>query len=116
MTSSDSSFSSEGKFRKITILSYKEFLDGSLQHRNQSSSYRFQKERWQYRHFPFYAELEAQANRLFSEIKAGLAHSIILNEPNTGFFIWTGELAKYADADYQLSYFTCFEYSSFILS
>ena len=57
------------------------------------AKYRFQKEHWQLRYLPYYSELEAQANRHFSEIKAGLAHSIALNDIRYGFDNWSRELA-----------------------
>ncbi|PAV68602.1 hypothetical protein WR25_09442 [Diploscapter pachys] len=59
------------------------------------AKYKFQKEHWQLRYLPYYSELEAQANRHFSEIKAGLAHSIALNDIRYGFDNWSRELAFY---------------------
>lgn len=57
-----------------------------------SAKCKFQKEHWQLRYLPYYSELEAQANRHFSEIKAGLAHSIALNDIRYGFVKWSVEL------------------------
>lgn len=56
----------------------------------------FQKEFWQHRFLPYYSDLESQANRYLSEIKAGMAHSIALNDPQVGFIHWTLELERYA--------------------
>ncbi|PAV61364.1 hypothetical protein WR25_26372 [Diploscapter pachys] len=64
---------------------------------SQSPARQFQKEFWQHRFLPYYSDLESQANRYLSEIKAGLAHSIALNDPQVGFIHWTLELERYID-------------------
>ncbi|KAK6754916.1 hypothetical protein RB195_013722 [Necator americanus] len=57
----------------------------------------YQKEIWQLSKLPYYEDLERQANKTLADIKAGLAHAIILNDPITGLMHWVPELEKYID-------------------
>ncbi|EYB92924.1 hypothetical protein Y032_0188g1139 [Ancylostoma ceylanicum] len=57
----------------------------------------YQKEIWQLSKLPYYEDLERQANKTLADIKAGLAHAIILNDPVTGLMHWVPELERYID-------------------
>ncbi|VDM81469.1 unnamed protein product, partial [Strongylus vulgaris] len=64
---------------------------------NSSSVKWYQKEIWQLSKLPYYEDLEKQANKTLADIKTGLAHSIILNDPVTGLMHWVPELERYID-------------------
>ncbi|KIH63411.1 hypothetical protein ANCDUO_06287, partial [Ancylostoma duodenale] len=55
----------------------------------------YQKEIWQLSKLPYYEDLERQANKTLADIKAGLAHAIILNDPVTGLMHWVPELERF---------------------
>ncbi|KJH41163.1 HEAT repeat protein [Dictyocaulus viviparus] len=57
----------------------------------------YQKEIWQLTKLPYYDDLERQANKAIANIKAGLAHAILLNDPITGLMHWVPELERYID-------------------
>ncbi|WKY10965.1 hypothetical protein Q1695_002929 [Nippostrongylus brasiliensis] len=57
----------------------------------------YQKEIWQLSKLPYYEDLERQANRTLANIKSGIAHAILLNDPVTGLIHWVPELERYID-------------------
>ncbi|CAD6193666.1 unnamed protein product [Caenorhabditis auriculariae] len=57
----------------------------------------FQKEIWQLKKLPYYADLEKQANQHFINVKQGLANSVLLNDAAIGFTHWILELERYIE-------------------
>ena len=55
----------------------------------------FQRVIWQHRLLPYQAELEKEADHYFSNIKSGLAYSVLMRDARPGLLIWVYELDRF---------------------
>uniref|UniRef100_A0AC35TN15 Proteasome activator complex subunit 4 n=1 Tax=Rhabditophanes sp. KR3021 TaxID=114890 RepID=A0AC35TN15_9BILA len=56
---------------------------------------KFQRERWQLKHLPYYDEMITEADEHFARIKEGLANSVLLREFKPSFTVWLKEFETY---------------------
>uniref|UniRef100_A0AAF5CRS7 Peptidyl-prolyl cis-trans isomerase n=2 Tax=Strongyloides stercoralis TaxID=6248 RepID=A0AAF5CRS7_STRER len=64
---------------------------------NSANGKKFQKDRWQLKHLPYYDDIVEEADEHFCRIKEGLANSILLREIKPSFTVWLKELETYFD-------------------
>uniref|UniRef100_A0A0N4ZP99 Proteasome activator complex subunit 4 n=1 Tax=Parastrongyloides trichosuri TaxID=131310 RepID=A0A0N4ZP99_PARTI len=62
-----------------------------------SNGKKFQKDRWQLKHLPYYEDIMEEADEHFCRIKEGLANSILLREIKPSFTVWLKEFETYFD-------------------